>query len=76
MSNLNYKHLQYFREVARAGSIVVAAERHHVTPQTISGQLTLLEDRIGQKLSEGSAGGWSSTRPAASRCATRTTSFR
>lgn len=50
MANLNYKHLQYFREVARAGSIALAAERHHVTPQTISGQLALLEDRVGQEL--------------------------
>lgn len=50
MRHLNYNHLQYFWAVAREGSIVNAAKRLHVTPQTISGQLALLEDNIGQPL--------------------------
>ena len=50
MRHLNYSHLQYFWAVAHEGSVVKAAERLHVTPQTISGQLRLLEDAIGQPL--------------------------
>ena len=50
MRHLNYSHLQYFWTVAHEGSVVKAAERLHVTPQTISGQLRLLEDAIGQPL--------------------------
>ncbi|MFK8029637.1 MAG: transcriptional activator NhaR [Gammaproteobacteria bacterium] len=48
--HLNYNHLQYFWAVAREGSVVRAAESLHLTPQTISGQLKLLEQNIGQKL--------------------------
>ena len=47
---LNYKHLYYFREVATLGSIVRACESLNLTPQTISGQLQLLEDSLGVKL--------------------------
>ena len=36
---LNYKQLYYFWNVAKAGSITRAAERLHLTPQTISGQI-------------------------------------
>jgi len=50
MRHLNYNHLQYFWAVARQGSIVKAAESLHLTPQTISGQLKLLEESIGQAL--------------------------
>lgn len=50
MRHLNYSHLQYFWAVASEGSIVKAAEVLHITPQTISGQLKLLEDTIGQPL--------------------------
>lgn len=52
MRHLNYNHLQYFWAVAHEGSIVKAAERLHLTPQTISGQLKLLEESIGQPLFE------------------------
>ncbi len=52
MRNLNLKHLRYFWTVAGEGSIARAAETLHVTPQTISGQLRLLEDDIGAKLFE------------------------
>ncbi|WP_026374614.1 transcriptional activator NhaR [Aestuariibacter salexigens] len=48
--SLNYKHLHYFWVVAHEGSIARASEKLHITPQTISGQLTLLEERIGHPL--------------------------
>lgn len=48
--NINYKHLHYFWTVAHEGSIAKASERLHITPQTISGQLSLLEKRIGNSL--------------------------
>ena len=47
---INYKHLHYFFAVAREGGIARASERLHVTPQTISGQLGLLEDYLGAEL--------------------------
>ena len=50
MRHVNYNHLQYFFAVAREGSIVKAAESLHITPQTVSGQLKLLEQSIGQPL--------------------------
>lgn len=50
MKRLNYKHLQYFHAVAEEGSVLAAARRLNVTPQTISGQLRLLEDQLGNQL--------------------------
>ena len=50
MPQLNLKHLRYFWAVAREGSIVGAAGLLHVTPQTISGQLRLLEEQVGSAL--------------------------
>lgn len=47
---LNYKHLHYFRTVAKAGAINRAAEKLHLTPQTLSGQISLLENRLGVAL--------------------------
>lgn len=47
---LNYKQLHYFWAVARAGSIARAAERLHLTPQTISGQIGELESNLGTDL--------------------------
>jgi len=47
---INYKHLHYFWVVAREGGIARASERLHLTPQTISGQLGLLEDQLGTRL--------------------------
>jgi len=41
---INYKHLHYFWAVAREGGVARASERLHLTPQTISGQLSLLEE--------------------------------
>jgi len=50
MRHLNYNHLLYFWTVASEGSIARAAEVLHLTPQTISGQLKLLEETIGEPL--------------------------
>lgn len=40
---MNYKQLSYFWAVAKAGSLVKASEQLGVTPQTLSGQISLLE---------------------------------
>lgn len=50
MASLNFKHLRYFWMVAKAGSIVRAAELLYLTPQSISGQLRELEDSLGVEL--------------------------
>jgi len=47
---INYKHLHYFWVVAKEGSIARASERLSLTPQTISGQLSLLEEHLGEAL--------------------------
>jgi LysR family transcriptional activator of nhaA len=47
---MNYKHLYYFWTVAKAGSIARASEQLHLTPQTISGQLSLFESVLGETL--------------------------
>ena len=47
---INYKHLHYFWIVAHEGSIARAAERLQITPQTISGQLSLLEKSLAVEL--------------------------
>jgi LysR family transcriptional activator of nhaA len=50
MRHLNYNHLLYFWTVAREGSIARASEVLHLAPQTISGQLKLLERSVGDPL--------------------------
>ena len=50
MRHLNYNHLHYFWAVAREGSIAKASAMLHLTPQTISGQLKLLDQAVGQPL--------------------------
>lgn len=52
MASINYKHLHYFWVVAKAGSIARASEQLHLTPQTISGQLSLFEEIQGEALFE------------------------
>lgn len=47
---LNFNHLRYFYAIATEGSIVKAAQSLHVSPQTISGQLSIFEDYFGTKL--------------------------
>jgi LysR family transcriptional activator of nhaA len=44
---MNFKHLHYFWAAAKAGGIVRAGEQLHVTPQTLSTQIKLLEARLG-----------------------------
>ena len=45
---MNFKHLHYFWVTAKAGGIVRAGEQMHTTPQTLSGQIKLLEERLGR----------------------------
>src|SRR5450830_1429368 len=47
---MNFKHLYYFWVTAKAGVIMRAGEQLHTTPQTLSGQIKLLEDWLGRKL--------------------------
>ena len=47
---MNYKHLHYFMQVAKSGSVMRASELLHLTPQTISGQIQLLEESLGSPL--------------------------
>jgi LysR family transcriptional activator of nhaA len=44
---MNFKHLYYFWATAHAGGIMRAGEQLHTTPQTLSGQIKLLEARLG-----------------------------
>jgi LysR family transcriptional activator of nhaA len=44
---MNFKHLYYFWAAAKAGGIARAGEQLHITPQTLSTQIKLLEDRLG-----------------------------
>lgn len=46
IKKLNYKHLHYFRTIAKEGSIVAASEVLQLTPQTLSGQLSQLESEL------------------------------
>jgi LysR family transcriptional activator of nhaA len=50
MEWLNYHHLLYFWTVAKEGSIVRAGKRLGLAPPTISGQIHLLEQVLGEKL--------------------------
>jgi LysR family transcriptional activator of nhaA len=47
---MNFKHLYYFWVTAKAGGVLRAGEQLHTTPQTLSGQIKLLEGRLGRKL--------------------------
>lgn len=50
LATINYKHLRYFWMVAKSGSIARASEQLHLTPQSISGQLSEFEGSLGVKL--------------------------
>lgn len=52
MRHLNYTHLLYFWSVVRHGGVAPAAAALHITPQTISGQIKLLEDHLQGALFE------------------------
>ncbi|WP_153110831.1 transcriptional activator NhaR [Propionivibrio limicola] len=47
---MNLKHLFYFWKVGKLGSVIRAAEAINVTPQTLSGQIGLLEESLGTPL--------------------------
>lgn len=47
---MNYKHLHYFMQVAKLGGVLRASEQLHLSPQTISGQVQLLEEALGVPL--------------------------
>ena len=50
VANLNFKHLRYFWMVAKTGSIARAAAQLHLTPQSISGQLSEFSSALGVEL--------------------------
>ena len=50
MTAINFKHLRYFWMVAKAGSIARASAQLHLSPQSVSGQLTTLENALGVQL--------------------------
>ena len=50
MEWLNYHHLLYFWVVAREGSIARATQELRLAQPTISGQIRLLEESLGEKL--------------------------
>jgi LysR family transcriptional activator of nhaA len=50
MEWLNYHHLLYFWTVAREGTIARASEELRLAQPTISGQIRVLEDHLGEKL--------------------------
>lgn len=50
MDWLNYHHLYYFWTVAREGSVARACVRLRLAQPTISGQIRLLEESLGEKL--------------------------
>ncbi|STI78019.1 transcriptional activator NhaR [Escherichia coli] len=63
MSHINYNHLYYFWHVYKEGSVVGAAEALYLTPQTITGQIRALEERLQGKLFK-TQGTWSRTQRA------------
>ena len=48
--SLNFRHLHYFWVVAKEGSVTRAAERLGLAIQTVSAQLSLLEQSVGKAL--------------------------
>ena len=50
MEWLNFHHLRYFWTVARKGGVRKAADELHVSQPSISAQLRLLEESLGEKL--------------------------
>ncbi|MFC3031492.1 transcriptional activator NhaR [Pseudoalteromonas fenneropenaei] len=50
ITNINYNHLYYFWQVAKHGSIAAASKVLFLTPQTVSAQITALEERLNKPL--------------------------
>lgn len=59
MSHINYNHLYYFWHVYKEGSVVGAAEALYLTPQTITGQIKALEERLQESCSSARGVDWS-----------------
>ncbi|WP_246327764.1 LysR family transcriptional regulator [Candidatus Competibacter phosphatis] len=47
---MNLKHLYYFWQVAKHGGVIRASHEIPISPQTLSGQIKLLEDDLGVAL--------------------------
>ena len=47
---MNFKHLHYFWVAAKAGGVVRAGLQLHTSPQTLSSQIKLLEEKLGRRL--------------------------
>jgi hypothetical protein len=67
----NYRHLHYFWVVAQEGSVTGAAQRLGVAVQTVSAQLSLLEQALGKTLLAPQGRRLVPTRPAGSATRTR-----
>jgi LysR family transcriptional activator of nhaA len=52
MRHLNYNHLLYFWTTVREGGVAAAAASLHLTPQTLSSQIKLLESQVQGALLE------------------------
>ncbi len=50
MEWLNYHHLHYFWQVAKEGSVTAASAALRLSQPTVSGQVKLLEEALGEKL--------------------------
>jgi LysR family transcriptional regulator, transcriptional activator of nhaA len=50
MEWLNYHHLLYFWTIAKEGSVTRASERLHLAQPTLSAQLRVLEEALGEQL--------------------------
>jgi len=50
MTDLNYRHLRAFHEVAREGALNRAAARLNVSQSALSAQIKTLEERLGHRL--------------------------
>ncbi len=50
MDTLNYNHLRYFWVVAREGGVVQAGRALRLSHPTLSAQVHMLEDQLGEKL--------------------------
>jgi LysR family transcriptional activator of nhaA len=60
---MNYRHLYYFWTVVRTGGVLRASEQLHLTPQTLSGQIRQLEERLGRPLLRKAGRGVEPTEP-------------
>jgi LysR family transcriptional activator of nhaA len=50
LNQLNFRHLYYFWQVAKEGSLLAASDSVHTSQSTLSTQIKQLEDRLGKPL--------------------------